>query len=103
MNLSSSLLVSNVPTTSTVGGPELRAVNASRRGRAASSSLNTPVESVRAPASMRAIGTGCDQRVGGVGLEIYTRLGAEFGERAGVGRAATPESNSALVSGTASE
>ncbi len=96
-------MVSSVPTTSTVGGPELRAANASRRGRAASSSLNTPVESVRAPASMRAIGTGCDQRVGGVGLEVYTRLGAEFAGRAGVGRPATPESASALVSDTVSE
>jgi len=70
MNLSSSPLVSSVPTTSTVGRPELRAASMSRRGRAASSSLSTPVESARAPDSMRAIGTGCDHRVGGVGLEM---------------------------------
>ena len=40
----------------------------SRRGRATSSSRVTPVVTVRAAASMRAIGTGCDQRVGSVGI-----------------------------------
>jgi hypothetical protein len=63
-------LVSSVPTTSTVGGPELRPANAPWRGRTASGSFNTPLERVRAPASMRAIGTGCDHRVGGYGFEM---------------------------------
>ena len=39
---------------------------------------------------MRAIGTGCDQRVGGAGLETYTRLGAKFVGRTGVARTAVP-------------
>jgi hypothetical protein len=70
MKRSSVPLVSSVPTTSTTGGPEASAVTGSRLRRAASSRRATCVESVRAAASMRAIGTGWDQRVGSVGFEM---------------------------------
>ena len=75
MKRSSAPLVSSVPTTSTTGGPEVWVVTGSRLRRATSSSRVTPVETVRAAASMRAIGTGCDQRVGSVGLEMKIRTG----------------------------
>lgn len=70
MKRSSVPLVSSVPTTNTTGGPEVCAVTGSRLRRAVSSRRATCVESVRAAASMRPIGTGCDHRVGGVGLEM---------------------------------
>ena len=72
MKRSSSPLVSSVPATRTTGGPDApgTAVPAWRFCRAASSIRVTPVESVRAAASMRAMGAGCDQRVGSVGLEM---------------------------------
>jgi hypothetical protein len=69
MKRSSAPLVSSVPTTRTTGGPDVCAVAGSRLRRAVSSRRATCVESVRAAASIRAIGTGCDQRVGKVGLE----------------------------------
>ncbi len=65
MKRSSVPLVSSVPTTSTTGEPAARA----GRGSAIASTLAGPAEAMRAFASIRALGTGCDHRVGGVGLE----------------------------------
>ena len=70
MKRSSSPLVSSVPTTSTTGGPLRGAATGVAPAPRGLVERSTPAESVRAAASMRAIGTGCDQRVGGVGLEI---------------------------------
>ena len=66
---SSTPLVSSVPTTSTTGGPDVCWAASARVCLVALSSRVTPVDSVRAAASIRAIGTGCDHRVGKVGLE----------------------------------
>ena len=98
MKRNSAPLVSSVPTTSTTGGPELCIESGSRLCRAASSSRVTPIVTVRAAASMRAIGTGCDQRVGSTGLEMKIRTGPLFRAGCGVSRAsvlAGPASRSA--------
>ena len=70
MKRSSGPLVSSVPTTRTAGGPLDKVDMGENRRREASSIRVKPVESVRAAASMRATGTGCDQRVGRTGLEM---------------------------------
>ena len=71
MKRSSAPLVSSVPTISTTGGPEACGCGAvAPRPLPGLPAALTPVESVRAAASIRAIGTGCDQRVGSVGLEM---------------------------------
>ena len=66
MKRSSAPLVSSVPATMTTGGP---AGSATALGLGPASILPGPPEAMRAADSMRALGTGCDQRVGGVGFE----------------------------------
>ena len=66
MKRSSTPLVSSVPATMTTGGPE---GSVTARGAGAASVRAELIEATRAVASMRAFGTGCDHRVGGVGLE----------------------------------
>ena len=67
---SSSPLVSSVPATITTGAPPAPSGRNGARGLVGSTSESWPAELVRAAASIRAAGTGCDQRVGTTGLDM---------------------------------
>ena len=66
MKRSSVPLVSSVPTTRTTGGAAGRVAG---RASATASIRDGPAEAIRALDSIRALATGCDHRVGGVGFE----------------------------------
>jgi hypothetical protein len=66
MKRSSTPFVSSVPATMTTGGP---AGSATALDIGPASILPGPADAMRAADSMRPLGTGCDQRVGGAGFE----------------------------------
>jgi hypothetical protein len=82
MNRSSSPLVSSVPATMTGATPPRCMGRSSTAGAVATTAGSGATVRVRAAVSIWATGTGCDQRVGMFGLEIYTRTGPRaFGDR----------------------
>ena len=103
MNLSSSPLVSSVPATRTVGGPELRAANASRRGGAASwqsqhAARKRPRAGLDACDRYRLRPSGRRRRIGNI--DASRRQAGEAAGRPGV--LSTSSFASAPISGSAS-